>query len=539
MSFKAQDPVVLNSPGVVVSLVIGGASIEVPLTISPADLEQKLAVMLEVAVEVVADCEDAEVRWEIFVEPSAGDLPQIAASIVSWGGASSGGGDDAPGNEQETGTATPTVEGVEGSSIPTPAPSPPTPDTRRLLQEGDGDDGGSGDGDDSSSVRRLCGANGTLIVSASPGSISVSVETLSDGVAPPLAGLLLYPAADPAAHVLIPSATSEAEELQEAVEGLLEGLSEAFAGVEVSVEKKEIHSTVQPGVSGWEWLVEFPIVPSGTQGSSSGAFPVLGLAPEGGPTAAGDLRAEAEVQSQQTKAFGGSLSVRLPEGNRASVALPVPSTELEIKSLLRDFAGVSCSAVGVSGSVAEGEVTWTLTFDPMGHFGDQPQLLVDGTELQGTNVAAVAETLQNGKQAWFSRPISADYLRVPIPKPGGGIEVWVGGALASCEAEMGQCAFEYRDELTPRLESVQPTEGTTGDVITITGLLPETSSAYPVSSSYSYPTLYNSLSSLDRFWKQSNSDQVFSFLCCQGLGLGKRHQLFRCRLEGPAALWRP
>lgn len=136
---------------------------------------------------------------------------------------------------------------------------------------------------------------------------------------------------------------------------------------------------------------------------------------------------------------------------------------------MRDLAGVSCKHVNVWGDLGEGELHWELVLDPLDHFGDMPQMVLDATGFAGTNAQATIETWQDGAKTWSSRPIAGDFLRQPISEPNN-MEVWVGGALGVCEASGGSgCVWTYLEELTPRLASASPIQGKAGEMVSLTG----------------------------------------------------------------------
>jgi hypothetical protein len=80
--------------------------------------------------------------------------------------------------------------------------------------------------------------------------------------------------------------------------------------------------------------------------------------------------------------------------------------------------------------------------------------------------------LQAATDERVMKPITADFLRVPVPTPDA-VSVRINGHLATCQDMRDHCAFAYNAQATPTVTSMSPAPGSVvkaGDTLTLTGL---------------------------------------------------------------------
>ncbi|GIM05166.1 hypothetical protein Vretimale_9611 [Volvox reticuliferus] len=157
----------------------------------------------------------------------------------------------------------------------------------------------------------------------------------------------------------------------------------------------------------------------------------------------------------------------------ASVKINLADSADTIKAKLASLPGLATpKSVQISGSGQYG-YTYTITFDPIGNPGDQPELqIADMSGLSGVNPTITVATVFDGTTDAFYAPIPTEFLRLAVATPGT-ISLQVNGVPSACADVSGICGFLYSDAATPHITGVSPTalsfNGPSTLPLTITG----------------------------------------------------------------------
>jgi hypothetical protein len=170
--------------------------------------------------------------------------------------------------------------------------------------------------------------------------------------------------------------------------------------------------------------------------------------------------------------FGGTFTLAL--GNYCDAAvIQVGESEDGFRSKINSLplvAGVnSANGVEVQRPVDENaRFVYTVTFSSLA--GDLPELLVvDSSNVTGSQPSVTVSTLQNGSSDAFYGPIPGDMLRVPITY-NNTVQLEVNGVPAACgstyetslslppgsAADAAVCAFSHSSAATPTVTRVVP-----------------------------------------------------------------------------------
>ncbi|GIL53442.1 hypothetical protein Vafri_9024 [Volvox africanus] len=141
----------------------------------------------------------------------------------------------------------------------------------------------------------------------------------------------------------------------------------------------------------------------------------------------------------------------------SSVKIGVADSADTIKAKLASLPGLAMPKnVEVYGSGQYG-YTYTITFDPIGNPGDQPEFrIADISGLAGINPTVAVATIFDGTTDAFYAPIPTEFLRLAVAKPGT-ISLQVNGVPSACADASGICGFLYSDAATPHITGVSPT----------------------------------------------------------------------------------
>ncbi|GBG74452.1 hypothetical protein CBR_g18863 [Chara braunii] len=110
---------------------------------------------------------------------------------------------------------------------------------------------------------------------------------------------------------------------------------------------------------------------------------------------------------------------------------------------------------------------WEVQFDAAELGGDLPCITLSKGSFTGLNTYLQCSELRKGTLGRFQGPVTAEYLRLPVPAPTV-VNVRVNRVLGQCR-DGQHCALIYDPSLTPSIMSVSPKEGTVETVFTISG----------------------------------------------------------------------
>ncbi|XP_012942613.1 fibrocystin-L [Aplysia californica] len=149
------------------------------------------------------------------------------------------------------------------------------------------------------------------------------------------------------------------------------------------------------------------------------------------------------------------------DGDTSPAHIPV-TTELDSDAVVSNLMAmrVGFAEVTESGSCSE----FTYRVKMLSHTGNQPLMTVDKTRLTGTNVDATVDTVVDGG-VWFD-PIMGDLLRTYHTSAQ--VTAFINNVPTSCLDDQ-TCQYAWSSGLTPTLSSINPTSGSMGAVVTISG----------------------------------------------------------------------
>uniref|UniRef100_A0A3B4ZZ57 PKHD1 like 1 n=1 Tax=Stegastes partitus TaxID=144197 RepID=A0A3B4ZZ57_9TELE len=178
--------------------------------------------------------------------------------------------------------------------------------------------------------------------------------------------------------------------------------------------------------------------------------------------------------SADFEAGGAKVSIRRPHraspplsgtfgveiyGDRVE-GLSMDIGEDELKYALEGIEGIGQVSVTDKGTCRQPK--WRIKWLTKG--GAQPLMKVDSSSVVGENVVISVKEVEKG--GLLIRGLSGDFFRSWETKPQ--VQVLINGIPSKCS---GNCSFEWRDERTPVLTGISPTQGSDGlgTLLTITG----------------------------------------------------------------------
>uniref|UniRef100_A0A3B4ZUN2 PKHD1 like 1 n=1 Tax=Stegastes partitus TaxID=144197 RepID=A0A3B4ZUN2_9TELE len=143
-----------------------------------------------------------------------------------------------------------------------------------------------------------------------------------------------------------------------------------------------------------------------------------------------------------------------------SSGLSMDIGEDELKYALEGIEGIGQVSVTDKGTCRQPK--WRIKWLTKG--GAQPLMKVDSSSVVGENVVISVKEVEKG--GLLIRGLSGDFFRSWETKPQ--VQVLINGIPSKCS---GNCSFEWRDERTPVLTGISPTQGSDGlgTLLTITG----------------------------------------------------------------------
>ncbi|XP_038070546.1 fibrocystin-L-like isoform X1 [Patiria miniata] len=171
-----------------------------------------------------------------------------------------------------------------------------------------------------------------------------------------------------------------------------------------------------------------------------------------------DTMISVQRQVAATPPIGGTFEIELYGVN---FKLPALATADQLKEALQANLDIGSLEVFREGSCSG--YSWEVEWLSKG--GSQPLMKVNGSELTGVEVSVGAHRVEEGHV--FFGPIPGEFLRVAHPEPQ--VEVIVNTIPSSCSE--GQCSFQYSDDVTPKIMSSTPANGSAyhSTVLTLSG----------------------------------------------------------------------
>ncbi|XP_019729703.1 PKHD1 like 1, tandem duplicate 1 [Hippocampus comes] len=159
-----------------------------------------------------------------------------------------------------------------------------------------------------------------------------------------------------------------------------------------------------------------------------------------------------------TPAINGTFDVEM-HGQRIE-GLSVDIGAEDLKYALEGIAGMGVVDVKYGGTCRRPK--WVVEW--LTQPGDQPLLQLNGSSLQGKDVAIWAREKKQGGQMISS--LMGDFFRVGETKPQ--VEVYINDIPSKCS---GDCGFEWLAEKTPVISGISPSQGSSGlgTLLTVTG----------------------------------------------------------------------
>uniref|UniRef100_H2YG49 Uncharacterized protein n=1 Tax=Ciona savignyi TaxID=51511 RepID=H2YG49_CIOSA len=210
-------------------------------------------------------------------------------------------------------------------------------------------------------------------------------------------------------------------------------------------------------------------------------FPLLGVAftnqmtsvSAGEAVYGGDWSSNSTIRVNRTSTASpdvtGTFDIGFSNANFGSLmALPTNISSDDLALQLQSLAGVKSVSVERIGNCYG--YSWTATFLSPG--GKYPDITTDGANMNGNSPVIQSTRVTEG--GLLMNPVYGDFFSTAHDDPQ--VQVYINNVPSKCDGDYDtdiatSCGFQWQADSTPTLASVAPSSGSSGDSVTLTGVV--------------------------------------------------------------------